>query len=264
MSKTHRIALGIEYIGTSFNGFQKQKGTRNTIQQNIESALSKVADYRVKTVCSGRTDAGVHALGQVIHFDSPVHRANDSWIKGTNSNLPPEIRVIWSKEVSEDFHARFSAKSRHYKYLIRNSNLPSAFYKDRSYWVNGKLKITKMRNASRYLIGEHDFNAFRNSGCQSKSSQRNMAQIKIEKDNGFISIDLEANAFLLNMVRIIVGTLIDVGQDNIEAIEVEKILQSKDRKLASKTAPASGLYFLGPKYSQEENIPQIKNFAKLI
>ena len=129
---------------------------------------------------------------------------------------------------------------------------------------DGKLKITKMRTASRYLIGEHDFNAFRNSGCQSKSSQRNMTKIKIEKNNGLISIDLEANAFLLNMVRIIVGTLIDVGQDNIEAIEVEKILQSKDRKLASKTAPASGLYFLGPKYSQEENIPQIKNFVKLI
>lgn len=263
MSNTHRIALGLEYVGTNFNGFQRQKRTRNTIQESIESALSKVANCNIKTICSGRTDAGVHALGQVLHFDTPVYRSEDSWVKGANSNLPSEIRAIWSKEVSEDFHARFSANSRHYKYIIRNSDFPSAFHKDRSYWIKDKLKITKMRAASRYLIGEHDFNAFRNSGCQSKSSMRNMTQIKIEKSDGLISVDLKANAFLFNMVRIIVGTLIDVGHDNIQTKEVEKILLSKDRKLASKTAPASGLYFIGPKYSKEDNIPSLMNLSKL-
>lgn len=205
-----RIALGVEYDGSEYFGFQKQKTTNQTIQGLLETSASKVADHKVKTFCSGRTDAGVHAFMQVIHFDTDAIRSSREWLRGINSYLPSYIRVIWSKEMDESFHARFSATRRSYLYNIFNNQTPSALWSDRSLFVTQQLDIRSMRAASKYLIGEHDFTSFRGSGCQSKTSLRNIDNIEISKKDRFIRVELSANAFLLHMVRIIIGTLLMV------------------------------------------------------
>ena len=254
-----RIALGVEYDGSEYFGFQKQKTTNQTIQGLLEASASKVADHKVKTFCSGRTDAGVHAFMQVIHFDTDAIRSSSEWLRGINSYLPPDIRVIWSKEMDESFHARFSATRRSYLYNILNNQTPSALWSDRSLFVTQKLDIRSMRAASKYLIGEHDFTSFRGSGCQSKTSLRNIENIEISKKDKFIRVELSANAFLLHMVRIIIGTLLMVGKKEIKPKEVEDILKQQDRRLAGKTVSSSGLFFLGPKYPQKYKIPSFRN-----
>lgn len=254
-----RIALGIEYDGTEYYGFQKQKSTSKTIQGHIDQSISKVANHKVRTFCSGRTDAGVHASMQVVHFDSQVHRTQNEWVRGINSYLPKDIRILWSKEVDESFHARFSAKSRTYLFNILNSPTPSALWSKRSLFIPHKLDLKNMKLASRYLVGEHDFSSFRGSGCQSKSPIRDMQEIKILKNKNFISVELKANAFLLHMVRIIIGTLIMTGKKEITPKEVDKILKAKNRSIAGKTVNSSGLYFLGPEYPQKFKIPKINS-----
>jgi tRNA pseudouridine38-40 synthase len=254
-----RIALGVEYDGSEYFGFQKQKTTNQTIQGLLETSASKVADHKVKTFCSGRTDAGVHAFMQVIHFDTDAIRSSREWLRGINSYLPSDIRVIWSKEMDESFHARFSATRRSYLYNIFNNQTPSALWSDRSLFVTQQLDIRSMRAASKYLIGEHDFTSFRGSGCQSKTSLRNIDNIEISKKDRFIRVELSANAFLLHMVRIIIGTLLMVGKKEIKPKEVENILKQQDRRLAGKTVSSSGLFFLGPKYPQKYKIPGFKN-----
>jgi tRNA pseudouridine38-40 synthase len=254
-----RIALGVEYDGSEYFGFQKQKTTNQTIQGLLEASASKVADHKVKTFCSGRTDAGVHAFMQVIHFDTDSIRSSREWLRGINSYLPSDIRVIWSKEMDESFHARFSATRRSYLYNIFNNQTPSALWSDRSLFVTQQLDIRSMRAASKYLIGEHDFTSFRGSGCQSKTSLRNIDNIEISKKDRFIRVELSANAFLLHMVRIIIGTLLMVGKKEIKPKEVENILKQKDRRLAGKTVSSSGLFFLGPEYPQKYNIPGFQN-----
>ena len=254
-----RIALGVEYDGSEYFGFQKQKTTNQTIQGLLETSASKVADHKVKTFCSGRTDAGVHAFMQVIHFDTEATRTSSEWLRGINSSLPSDIRVIWSREMDESFHARFSATSRSYLYNIYNNQTPSALWSDRSLFVTQKLDVRSMRTASKYLIGEHDFTSFRGSGCQSKTSLRNIENIEISKKDKFIRVELRANAFLLHMVRIIIGTLLMVGKKEIKPKEVEDILKQQDRRLAGKTVSSSGLFFLGPKYPQKYKIPGFKN-----
>jgi tRNA pseudouridine38-40 synthase len=251
-----RIALGIEYDGTDFYGFQKQKSTFETIQGYLDKSIGKVANHEVKTYCSGRTDAGVHAIMQVVHFDSDVLRTQTEWIRGINSYLPRSIRIVWSKEVDNSFHARFSAKNRSYLFKILNSNTPSALWSDRSLYVPQKLDIKKMKLASEYLIGEHDFSSFRGSGCQSKTPIRDIQDIKISRSEQFINVELKANAFLLHMVRIIIGTLLMTGKKEITPKEVDKILQMKDRTLAGKTVSSSGLFFLGPEYPSKFKIPK--------
>ena len=246
-----RIALGVEYDGSEYFGFQKQKTTNQTIQGLLETSASKVADHKVKTFCSGRTDAGVHAFMQVIHFDTDAIRSSREWLRGINSYLPSDIRVIWSKEMDESFHARFSATRRSYLYNIFNNQTPSALWSDRSLFVTQQLDIRSMRAASKYLIGEHDFTSFRGSGCQSKTSLRNIDNIEISKKDRFIRVELSANAFLLHMVRIIIGTLLMVGKKEIKPKEVENILKQQDRRLAGKTVSSSGLFFLGPEYPQK-------------
>ena len=241
-----RIALGVEYDGSEYFGFQKQKTTNQTIQGLLETSASKVADHKVKTFCSGRTDAGVHAFMQVIHFDTDAIRSSREWLRGINSYLPSDIRVIWSKEMDESFHARFSATRRSYLYNIFNNQTPSALWSDRSLFVTQQLDIRSMRAASKYLIGEHDFTSFRGSGCQSKTSLRNIDNIEISKKDRFIRVELSANAFLLHMVRIIIGTLLMVGKKEIKPKEVEKILKQQDRRLAGKSVSSSGLFFFGP------------------
>ena len=254
-----RIALGVEYEGTNYFGFQKQKSTKQTIQGSLEESISRVADHKVKTFCSGRTDAGVHAFMQVIHFDTNAVRSSIEWSRGINSNLPKDIRVLWAKEIDESFHARFSATKRSYIYNILNDPTPSALWADRSLFIPIRLDIQSMKKASKYLIGEHDFSSFRGSGCQSKTPIRNIQAIKISRKDDFVTLEFTANAFLLHMVRIIVGTLIMVGKKEIQPKEVDKILKQKNRKIAGKTVNSSGLFFLGPCYPRKYKVPEFNN-----
>ena len=246
-----RIAIGVEYEGTAYKGFQKQKSTSQTIQGLIDEALSQVADQKIKSVCSGRTDAGVHAYCQTIHFDTTSSRKNKAWVQGGNSLLPKDIRFIWAQKVNNNFHSRFSAISRTYRYIIRNSSFSSALNSNRHLWIKEDLGLQSMRRASSYLIGDRDFTSFRSSSCQSKSSFRNIYSIKIKKKGELILIDITANAFLLNMVRIIVGTLLEVGRKKVTPNKVKSILDAKDRKLAGKTASPEGLYFVGTNYEEK-------------
>ena len=254
-----RVALGIEYDGSEYYGFQKQKSTEQTIQGNLENSISKVANHSIKTFCSGRTDAGVHAFMQVVHFDTESRRSTREWVRGINSYLPHDIKVLWSKELDETFHARYSATHRSYLYRILNNQIPSALWSKRSLFVPQKLDIRAMRAASKYLIGEHDFSSFRGSGCQSNSPVRTIEDIKITKKNNFITFELRANAFLLHMVRIIIGTLLMVGKREIKPVEMKNILNEKDRRIAGKTVSSSGLYFLGPKYPAKYHLPDFKD-----
>ena len=254
-----RVALGIEYDGSEYYGFQKQKSTEQTIQGNLENSISKVANHSIKTFCSGRTDAGVHAFMQVVHFDTESRRSTREWVRGINSYLPHDIKVLWSKELDETFHARYSATHRSYLYRILNNQTPSALWSKRSLFVPQKLDIRAMRAASKYLIGEHDFSSFRGSGCQSNSPVRSIEDIKITKQNNFITFELRANAFLLHMVRIIIGTLLMVGKREIKPLEMKNILNEKDRRIAGKTVSSSGLYFLGPKYPAKYHLPDFKD-----
>jgi tRNA pseudouridine38-40 synthase len=251
--KIRRIALGLEYQGTNYFGLQKQKTTEKTVQGLLEVALNSVSNETIKTFSCGRTDSGVHAYGQVMHFDTYASRKEQEWVRGGNSLLPSDIVILWAKEVNSDFHARFSTLSRTYRYIIRNTEVPSAL------WVNKDLDIKAMRRASRYLLGERDFSSFRGSGCQSNSPVREITDITIAKKNEFISIDITANSFLLNMVRIMVGTLILVGQKDIAASKINNIIESKDRRLSGKTVSADGLYFIGPEYPQQFKIPSREN-----
>jgi len=254
-----RVALGIEYDGSEYYGFQKQKSTEQTIQGNLENSISKVANHSIKTFCSGRTDAGVHAFMQVVHFDTESRRSTREWVRGINSYLPHDIKVLWSKELDETFHARFSATHRSYLYRILNNQTPSALWSKRSLFVPQKLDIRAMRAASKYLIGEHDFSSFRGSGCQSNSPVRSIEDIKITKKNNFITFELRANAFLLHMVRIIIGTLLMVGKREIKPVEMKNILNEKDRRISGKTVSSSGLYFLGPKYPAKYQLPDFED-----
>ena len=254
-----RVALGIEYDGSEYYGFQKQKSTEQTIQGNLENSISKVANHSIKTFCSGRTDAGVHAFMQVVHFDTESRRSTREWVRGINSYLPHDIKVLWSKELDETFHARYSATHRSYLYRILNNQTPSALWSKRSLFVPQKLDIRAMRAASKYLIGEHDFSSFRGSGCQSNSPVRTIENIKITKKNNFITFELRANAFLLHMVRIIIGTLLMVGKREIKPVEMKNILNEKDRRISGKTVSSSGLYFLGPKYPAKYRLPDFKD-----
>ena len=254
-----RVALGIEYDGSEYYGFQKQKSTEQTIQGNLENSISKVANHSIKTFCSGRTDAGVHAFMQVVHFDTESRRSTREWVRGINSYLPHDIKVLWSKELDETFHARYSATHRSYLYRILNNQTPSALWSKRSLFVPQKLDVRAMRAATKYLIGEHDFSSFRGSGCQSNSPVRTIENIKITKKNNFITFELRANAFLLHMVRIIIGTLLMVGKREIKPVEMKNILNEKDRRIAGKTVSSSGLYFLGPKYPAKYHLPDFKD-----
>ena len=254
-----RVALGIEYDGSEYYGFQKQNSTEQTIQGNLENSISKVANHSIKTFCSGRTDAGVHAFMQVVHFDTESRRSTREWVRGINSYLPHDIKVLWSKELDETFHARYSATHRSYLYRILNNQTPSALWSKRSLFVPQKLDIRAMRAASKYIIGEHDYSSFRGSGCQSNSPVRTIENIKITKKNNYITFELRATASLLHMVRIIIGTLLMVGKREIKPVEMKNILNEKDRRISGKTVSSSGLYFLGPKYPAKYQLPDFED-----
>src|SRR5210317_619742 len=242
-----RIALGIEYDGTSYNGWQRQK-TGLGVQQRLEEALSLVANEKVEVVCAGRTDTGVHESGQVIHFDTESVRSERGWLLGANTNLPEDISVTWVKPVDKDFHARFSAVARRYRYLILNRLQRSALYRQRAWWVYEPLDETPMQAAAHLLLGEHDFSAFRAAACQANTAVREITDLSISRTDDWLRIDVTANAFLMNMVRNIVGTLVAVGLGEHSVDWIGDVLESRDRKKGGITAPPHGLTLVGVEY----------------
>jgi tRNA pseudouridine38-40 synthase len=242
-----RYAAQVEYFGKSYFGWQRQRGL-STVQSTLETALSIVANQDIEVFCAGRTDAAVHASGQIIHFESNSPREIKNWFLGVNSNLPPEVRVRWIVEVSSQFHARFSATSRKYRYIILQEDMPSCFLMDRVTWINKPLNILKMREAAQSLLGEQDFSSFRAANCQSSTPMRNITNVSVKEQGKFIIFEIEANAFLYHMVRNIMGSLLDVGFEKKTLPWFHELILKKDRSLASPTAPPSGLYLVGVSY----------------
>lgn len=248
--QNQRIALCLEYDGSNYHGWQTQSHNLSTVQNTLEQAIEKIANHSISVYCAGRTDVGVHALGQIVHFDTTQKRNLNAWLMGVNSYLPKDIRIQWAKQVSFDFHARFSALNRHYRYLIYNNTRESALWHKKALWFPWNLDISAMKNACKYLIGEHDFSSFRASSCQSNTTQRFVYMATIKQEDNFIIIDIKANAFLHHMVRNIIGALLMVGQHKKPADWMQYLLQIKDRKQNGATASASGLYFMNVTYPQ--------------
>ena len=252
----NRIALCIEYQGTGFNGWQAQKDAAiSTVQETLESAISKVADQAIKVHCAGRTDKGVHASAQIVHFDTTNERPLKAWVKGCNALLPNTVVVRWAKQVDPDFHARFSALSRRYCYLIYNNNIPSALLQGQVSSHYFPLNEESMHDAGPFLLGERDFSSFRGAGCQSNTAMRNVSHIKVERTGDFLKVDIRANAFLLHMVRNIVGVLLEVGEGQREPAWVKYLLEQKDRRQGGITAPPDGLYLLEVEYPDKYQLP---------
>ncbi|XBC42461.1 MAG: tRNA pseudouridine(38-40) synthase TruA [Buchnera aphidicola (Meitanaphis elongallis)] len=249
-----KIALGIEYQGSNYHGWQYQKSALN-VQEKLESALSTIADHRINVFCAGRTDSGVHSTGQVVHFYTSSVRSRSSWIFGVNRYLPRDISVLWKKEVPEFFHARHSALSRRYRYIIYNYKYRSSIFSKGLYNFYKKLDISKMNRAAQYLIGEHDFTSFRAINCQSVSSIRKIISLKVFSIHRLVIIDITANAFLYHMVRNIVGCLMEIGVSKRSEHWIKELLLSKDRRLASPTAKPEGLYLVKVTYPNIFNLP---------
>lgn len=242
-----RIALMVEYDGSQYHGWQSQTGLR-TVQAVLEQALSRVANHEITLVCAGRTDTGVHATHQIVHFDTDKERSIRSWIFGANSSLPKDVCVRWGKEVSTEFHARYSALSRSYRYIIYNSSIRPAIMRCNTTWQYQQLNHKLMHEAAQLLLGEQDFTTFRSVECQSKTPMRNIESIQVTRRNEWITIDVTANAFLHHMVRNIAGVLMSVGTGRRPVSWVKEILLAKDRRLGAATAPPYGLYLVGVKY----------------
>ena len=249
-----RIALGIEYDGSQYHGWQAQTGL-HTVQTAVERAISKVADESVSITCAGRTDTGVHAINQVIHFDSDKERTIRSWLYGANSFLPKDISVRWAKETSDEFHARYSAMTRSYRYIIFNAPIRPALLRGNVTWQYRQLNDEAMNKAAQILIGEHDFTSFRSVECQSKTPMRNISQLSVYRSRDYVVIDVTANAFLHHMVRNIAGVLIAVGSGKQRPEWVEEVLLAKDRRRGADTAPSYGLYLRDVCYPKEFAIP---------
>lgn len=249
-----RIAAGVEYNGAAFSGWQSQSGSR-TVQDHVEAALGRVADHPLRVVTAGRTDAGVHATGQVVHFDTDSVRPPYSWMRGANSNLPRDARILWVKEVPERFHARFSAVARSYRYVIHTSASRPAIFNDLCAWVYYDLDVRSMQTAAQCLVGTHDFSAFRAAGCQAKSPGRTVTRLDLSRSGSWIWIDISADAFLQHMVRNIAGSLILVGRGEREPEWLSEVLAGRDRTRAGATAPPSGLYLSEVAYPAEFSIP---------
>jgi tRNA pseudouridine38-40 synthase len=249
-----RIALGIEYAGTAYAGWQRQVGVA-TVQGALEQALSSVAAEPVNVVCAGRTDTGVHALMQVVHFDTLAERAPRGWVLGANTELPDDIAVQWAVAVPVDFHARFGALTRSYRYLISNRRPRSALWRERVCWIREPLDHARMHRAAQALIGTHDFSAFRASGCQSSTPLRRVEQVNVRRHEDLVIVDITANAFLHHMVRNIVGTLIPIGKGEREESWAGELLTGRDRTRSGITAPAGGLYFASVRYADGLGVP---------
>jgi len=255
-----RIVLGVQYSGTGWNGYQKQPD-RNTVQDRLEIALEKFACTPLSTTCAGRTDTGVHAIEQVIHFDTALDRSPQSWVRGVNAFLPESIVVRWATSVEpdeggQDFHARFSARSRTYHYVLYNHPHPSALLAKRAGWVFRPLDVERMREGARHLIGTHDFSAFRASGCQAKTPVKDMHEVSIAQYGDILVFTLRASAFLHHMVRNIVGSLVYIGTGRQEPDWMLEVLESRSRDVAAPTFMPDGLYFARIEYDPKWKLPQ--------
>jgi tRNA pseudouridine38-40 synthase len=250
-----RIALGIEYNGQSFHGWQTQRELM-TVQETLEVALSKVANEPIQLFCAGRTDAGVHATGQVVHFDTRAKRHIDAWIWGTNSYLPASVCVRWARAVDYQFHARFTALARQYRYIILNCPIRPALLSARATWHYYPLDVERMRAAMIYLLGENDFSSFRASQCNAKSPNRKIMEATLERRGDFIVFEIKANAFLHHMVRNIAGTLMKIGAGFREPDWIKEVLQAKSRRAAAETAASDGLYLTQVYYPEPYLFPK--------
>lgn len=250
-----KIALGIEYDGSGYFGWQRQQSV-DSIQERLESALSIIANAPINVFCAGRTDAGVHATGQVVHFETQAARSVSAWTMGVNSHLPDNIAVRWSQIVEDSFHARFSATARRYRYVIYNHRYrPAILAKGVSHYYL-PLNETLMHQAAQYLLGENDFSSFRAAQCQSRTPWRNIHHIEVTRQGTYIIVDIKANAFVHHMVRNIVGSLLEVGVGNQRPEWIYELLQAKDRTQAAATAKPEGLYLVQVDYPSEYQIPE--------
>jgi tRNA pseudouridine38-40 synthase len=249
-----RIALGLEYDGKHFCGWQSQADGCG-IQDVLEVALAQMAGHAVRVHAAGRTDSGVHALIQVVHFDTETERPINAWVRGINANLPPALRVLWAQEVDTEFHARFSAERRSYQYLLQVSAVAPALLHGKVGWYHRPLNIALMREAAAHLIGEHDFSAFRAAECQAKSPVKNLQQANINQHSQLLLFEFSANAFLHHMVRNLVGSLVYVGNGENSPLWMLELLQAKDRALAAPTFAPDGLYLTGVHYDPKWGLP---------
>jgi tRNA pseudouridine38-40 synthase len=249
-----RLALGISYHGHAYEGWQSQPSGR-TVQDRLEHALSRFADQPVSTVCAGRTDAGVHALMQVVHFDTPLQRKEFSWVRGTNRFLPPDVAVQWAAAVPDAFHSRACATARRYAYVVVESPVRPSVDAGRVGWVFRPLDGDAMRDAAALLVGQHDFTSFRASACQAKSPVKTIARVEVSRRGAYWRFDFEADAFLHHMIRNIMGCLLAVGQGHERPQWMAEVLAARSRDAAAPTFSPDGLYFLGPVYGAEWKLP---------
>lgn len=253
-----RIALCVEYDGAAFHGWQRQASpTLPTVQSALEKALSAIANTAVTVSCAGRTDSGVHATGQVIHFDTPVDRGEKAWVMGTNSLLPASVRVQWAKSVEARFHARFSATERRYRYVVHCHAVAPALLRGQLTHSRVGLDAQAMHEAGQALIGEHDFSAFRAAGCQSRTPWRHVSHLQVDTRGNFLVIDIRANAFLQHMVRNIAGSLMAIGRGEYPVSWLAELLSGRDRPSAAATASPAGLYLVSVGYPEEFGLPPI-------
>ncbi len=260
-----RIALAVEYDGSAFCGWQRQQSPElPTVQAALEGALSQVADSPIKTTCAGRTDTGVHATCQVVHFDCAIDRGNKAWTRGVNSLLPAAIRVLWSKQVDPEFHARFAATARRYMYVIYCSESASALLAGKLCHVRQKLDVDAMHEAAQFLLGEQDFSAFRAAGCQSNSPNREVFATSVSRRGDLCLFDIRANAFLQHMVRNITGALISIGRGEQSPQWIGELLVGKDRTQAGVAAVPDGLYLMQVDYPEQFGLPNTSRLPLIL
>ncbi|HUX91102.1 MAG TPA: tRNA pseudouridine(38-40) synthase TruA [Gallionellaceae bacterium] len=251
-----RIALGLEYDGSPYCGWQSQPDG-STVQDVLQLALSQIAGESIGVIAAGRTDTGVHALEQVIHFDTQTSRPLTAWVRGVNALLPSSVAVLWAHAVDDEFHARFSAQARSYRYQLFCRPVRSALQHGKVGWFHQPLDVDKMREAAQLLLGEHDFSAFRASACQAKSPVKTLSQMDIQQQGGLISMNLTANAFLHHMVRNIVGCLVYVGKGKHPPLWMREVLEGRERSQAAPTFAPDGLYLRRITYDPKWGLPQL-------
>ena len=254
----HRVALALEYNGRNYHGWQLQaKSAVATVQQALEHALARVAAHPVRTICAGRTDTGVHATAQIVHFDTDVERSPRQWTRGANTYLPHDIRVRWAQPVNSDFHARFSAAARRYRYFILNTQVRSAIFAGQQTHVYAPLNVDLMQADADQLLGQHDFTSYRAVACQAKSPVRHIEYLRVARSHNVIMLDIKANAFLQHMVRNIAGVLIAVGSGKEAPGWAQTVLAARNRCAGGVTATSDGLYLVQVDYPAEFELPEL-------
>jgi tRNA pseudouridine38-40 synthase len=250
-----RVALGVEYDGRLFNGWQSQADGQ-TVQDTLQHALSQISGDPISVIAAGRTDTGVHALEQVVHFDTQAQRPQTAWVRGANALLPESIAVLWAKPVPDEFHARFSAHGRSYRYVLINRATRLAIHAGKAGWYHSPLDVAAMQAAAQFLIGKHDFSAFRAAQCQAKSPVKHLRQLDIRREGDMLIFDVSADAFLHHMVRNMVGCLVYVGKGKHSPDWLAEVLSSRERSLAAPTFAPDGLYLRRIQYEDKWELPQ--------